>query len=299
MTSMSGAALFTVWISRWLTTAYRCPSTSAYRKGSMISAGTSWRSSGERIVSAQIRTKAMLRVLHGRLRDLLRDRGRALGHGGIGVALPHGGVSWLKLARRQTPQRFDDPLCIVCGNGLAARLGGDAASLGPGGERQDGWPGGEVLEELEVQELRSARGRDQEQCIGRALESQRLRAAEGAGDDDPGGRHVGAHQRRLIVRKRSGDHELELRGLLGMLARERAQSDDQSRRVATVAAEAARVDERDPVWVEYALGGRTIGGCDVEVRVPAVRDQHRIEAEPGTQVLGGGPADADDGIGCG
>ncbi len=55
-----------------------------------------------------------------------------------------------------------------------------ATRLGAGGEREDRGAGGEVLEELEVDELRAGWLREQEQRVGLALERQRDVALERA-----------------------------------------------------------------------------------------------------------------------
>ena len=73
----------------------------------------------------------------------------------------------------------------------------------------------------------------------------------------------------------------------------RGEGPDQRRRVAAVAAEAARVDERGSRRVEQ-LVAVVPGPAGSEIRVPAVGDQRGLDPEPVAQVVGGRAADADD-----
>ena len=268
----------------------------------MISAGTSWRISGERIVSAQMRTAGMGPSVTevGTSFPAPPPPSARRPWGTSSARAPPG-----RAAGRRRPASCAARRAIAggssAGNNLAARLGDDPARLGARRERDDRAAGREVLEELEVEQLAAAwaEASSSRASAARCSASARL-ARQGAGEHDPGRRDVGLQQRRSSSVSGPGDHELEPRPpRRAPRARARAQRLDEPGRVAPVAAEAARVDERRPLGVEQAV--RSVGWPRrrrVELGVPAVRDQQRGRAEPlARRSSAAGAADDDDGVG--
>ena len=114
----------------------------------------------------------------------------SLGRRRVGVGGRRARPRRRELAAGGPRQRAGDRLRVVGAHRLAADRLDDPARLGPGGEREDRPLRRQVLEQLDVEQLRAGRLRDQQQGVGLALQRQRRSAGRGCrrGRSGPGRR---------------------------------------------------------------------------------------------------------------
>src|SRR5207247_8694885 len=128
-------------------------------------------------------------------------------------------------AKRRLPRPGVPPL-----HPHAAELLSHPSGLRSRGQGEDRPAGRQVLEELVIEELRTLRMRDQQQCVALPLERNGAIAGETPREEDPSRSDVAVELLSLTPRNGPGDHELELRRDGGALTGERGPSLPEPRR---------------------------------------------------------------------